>query len=968
MDENAASVMSYGAICCYSCLHAKYDQRCACLIFPNKHDSRGFCSRITDFQQRSNRNLTGPFKGNGAPKPKQPSKQWSSAGMKRRGKWEIPEKTCTISGIVRHYSHLRKSGSDPDGDWFFDDVAEQRSRRVQRTCERFRVYFLLPTGSGEGERKYSRNPEQKKKYTMPRLVVIVYLTSSSEWQLATPLSAALFTNCGGSFVLAQCMRRPHLPKPHSGMQFNYGCRVLLTATPQPTMELLVNDGDWARAGLLKRGLQGVLQSAASMISGLIVARCVPGQGSVGIRKACGGEKRLTRSGAVDNSRKLPVGLDDFLTCSRVLHSFKILDLHCRRQSNNEHLFKDETACDCWITWDSLMMSGDANVTWVRGAPLCCCLSERRYNTGRQPACKHRLLVAPHDPLPFLVFKTLCEHACHMRYHRGAPSTFPDRNPMNNYRITKSPYRSVCFEQLPHTKGKRAEHPSIVAQAHLPISARTRTNHERTALSTAQLHTKTRFQNALSQTATEINYPSHRCVSNVVASGSADTIARVCSRSPRLARIDIRDHNSPLEPRWCSGQTTRLPPRRTGFNSRRGGSRIFACGNRAGQCRWSTGFLGDLPFLPTLHSGSAPYSPHFTLIGCQGDILFRSTKTVETRPLALLLGTQEQRQMMHQLHSFPPGTDLQVGRDKSLEIIPSPPFCSKNTYEHRNQPAARTSSSSRTRKRNAGTGQGHVVTPLANQRLETHLPADVDMVSSLSTRRYGFNPRPSDSGFSHVGIVPNDAVGQRVFSVISRFPRPFIPVLLHTHLNNPYRLSPDGSNYQTWYEIWPYKAENVMTGATVDRITAALVDLAPAFTESGIVPGTHGNGKRPASGRAHFSLASCRARPASVCAAHCLSVYHQNWTHRTQPVKLAVCSRPKTLRLARRSDEALGMRVSVALIAPSLLDRRRGVPTGVHLFLLAVISKSQALSLSGCAVAYVLSARTALIDGDKPEAC
>ncbi|KAJ8890058.1 hypothetical protein PR048_009564 [Dryococelus australis] len=37
----------------------------------------------------------------------------------------------------------------------------------------------------------------------------------------------------------------------------------------------------------------------------------------------------------------------------------------------------------------------------------------------------------------------------------------------------------------------------------------------------------------------------------------------------------------------------------------------------------------------------------------------------------------------------------------------------------------------------------------------------------------------------------------------------------------------------------------------------------------------------------------------------------------------------TARLERRSDEALGGRVSVARIAPSLLDLRRGVPTGFH---------------------------------------
>ncbi|KAJ8873453.1 hypothetical protein PR048_024270 [Dryococelus australis] len=35
--------------------------------------------------------------------------------------------------------------------------------------------------------------------------------------------------------------------------------------------------------------------------------------------------------------------------------------------------------------------------------------------------------------------------------------------------------------------------------------------------------------------------------------------------------------------------------------------IFACGNRAGRCRYSAGFLGDLPFPPPFYSGAAPYS-------------------------------------------------------------------------------------------------------------------------------------------------------------------------------------------------------------------------------------------------------------------------------------------------------------------------------------------------------------------------
>ncbi|KAJ8888461.1 hypothetical protein PR048_007951 [Dryococelus australis] len=41
-----------------------------------------------------------------------------------------------------------------------------------------------------------------------------------------------------------------------------------------------------------------------------------------------------------------------------------------------------------------------------------------------------------------------------------------------------------------------------------------------------------------------------------------------------------------------------------------------------------------------------------------------------------------------------------------------------------------------------------------------------------------------TGFLQVGIVPDDVVGRRVFSGISRFLRPFNPALLHIHFNHP----------------------------------------------------------------------------------------------------------------------------------------------------------------------------------------
>ncbi|KAJ8883193.1 hypothetical protein PR048_015033 [Dryococelus australis] len=50
------------------------------------------------------------------------------------------------------------------------------------------------------------------------------------------------------------------------------------------------------------------------------------------------------------------------------------------------------------------------------------------------------------------------------------------------------------------------------------------------------------------------------------------------------------------------------------------SRIFASGNLAGRCRLLAGLIWDLPFLPSLHSGAVPCSPHFTLIGSQDPVV------------------------------------------------------------------------------------------------------------------------------------------------------------------------------------------------------------------------------------------------------------------------------------------------------------------------------------------------------------
>ncbi|KAJ8871633.1 hypothetical protein PR048_027960 [Dryococelus australis] len=49
---------------------------------------------------------------------------------------------------------------------------------------------------------------------------------------------------------------------------------------------------------------------------------------------------------------------------------------------------------------------------------------------------------------------------------------------------------------------------------------------------------------------------------------------------------------------------------------------------------------------------------------------------------------------------------------------------------------------------------------------------------------GSIPGEAAPGASHVGIMPDDYAGRRVFSGICRFPRPCIAALLHTHLAHP----------------------------------------------------------------------------------------------------------------------------------------------------------------------------------------
>ncbi|KAJ8895594.1 hypothetical protein PR048_000930 [Dryococelus australis] len=110
---------------------------------------------------------------------------------------------------------------------------------------------------------------------------------------------------------------------------------------------------------------------------------------------------------------------------------------------------------------------------------------------------------------------------------------------------------------------------------------------------------------------------------------------------RLQVLELRVWNTEPPPTQLSNllfprgatvaQRLACSPRRTGFNPRPGHSRTFASGNRAGRCRWSAGFLGDLPFPPPLYSGFQRRSIFnlITLIGSQ-DLAVKSRPNISTQ--------------------------------------------------------------------------------------------------------------------------------------------------------------------------------------------------------------------------------------------------------------------------------------------------------------------------------------------------
>ncbi|KAJ8872774.1 hypothetical protein PR048_026390 [Dryococelus australis] len=235
----------------------------------------------------------------------------------------------------------------------------------------------------------------------------------------------------------------------------------------------------------------------------------------------------------------------------------------------------------------------------------------------------------------------------------------------------------------------------------------------------------------------------------------------------------------------------------------GSLRIFASGNCARRCYRPAGFLRDLPFLPSFHSGAAPYSPHFNCIGSQDLERFANQSSTARNVFAVKfvstnlprsIGEPSQRRTDDSLVS---AAAVMSSREENVALLMISGTASAATLKctvnipgrgpralsNRRTCCERVHTTSANPfvfvERSASSSHGaRVSLGLFANRLATRRPARA--VSLLAFHQGEPGSIPSRvTVFSHVGIVLDDAVGQRVSSGISRFPRPFIPALLHT---------------------------------------------------------------------------------------------------------------------------------------------------------------------------------------------
>ncbi|KAJ8891157.1 hypothetical protein PR048_010672 [Dryococelus australis] len=206
----------------------------------------------------------------------------------------------------------------------------------------------------------------------------------------------------------------------------------------------------------------------------------------------------------------------------------------------------------------------------------------------------------------------------------------------------------------------------------------------------------------------------------------------------------------------------------------------------------SGFSRGSPvFSTSLHSAAAPYSRCFNLIGSQDPPAWRFQIHVFNENIKRASNVMIYEKNTHFIRELLSAFKIHVGRDAFTRTNASATqlaVTAMNVMEHKKYGCC---SVNKTRRRGERTQRTYGATTErmggVNWRTSKKTPPTSGIVRHDPHMRGPGNP-----GCSHVGIVPDDAAGRRVFSGVSRFPRPFD--LLHTHLNHPHRLlRPRGFN-------------------------------------------------------------------------------------------------------------------------------------------------------------------------------
>ncbi|KAJ8894359.1 hypothetical protein PR048_006989 [Dryococelus australis] len=251
------------------------------------------------------------------------------------------------------------------------------------------------------------------------------------------------------------------------------------------------------------------------------------------------------------------------------------------------------------------------------------------------------------------------------------------------------------------------------------------------------------------------------------------------------------HSSPLSAR----PALLLTPFQTVWNSTKCVGFLFGV-NRAGRCRRSAGFFGYLPFPPLLHSDTAPYSSRLALIGSQ-DLDVKnphkylhypliSFKEIGHSTTALVLLAQEFPEACQTEVGVPANDSSERGATRGCKdggkwempekTTPTSGFIQYD-YHVRKNPRATP----------PGIELGSSWWKASSLIINTTAAPTVSLLASHQGDPRSILGRvtPDFGMWDSCRTMPLIGV---VFTGISRFPRHFIPALLHTNLDHPHRLS------------------------------------------------------------------------------------------------------------------------------------------------------------------------------------